>query len=164
MKKVLILGGTQFIGRYLVEQLLKRSDIELTLFNRQQTNQHLFTDTKKIKGDRNTINNQSFTEFNYDLIVDLSCYYPDQLKQTLKYVPRSLSNYIFISTCSVYDNEIDQSELRDETATLLSCNEEEAKDSTAQTYGKRKVACEKILMNSSINYSILRPFNCLWSL
>lgn len=38
MKKVLIIGGTQFVGRNLVEHILEYDKYEITLFNRGITN------------------------------------------------------------------------------------------------------------------------------
>lgn len=86
MKKLLILGGTQFIGRNLVERLQKEDDFELTLFNRQMTGAELFQDVQKIKGDRSTDDIQQIAGKDWDFIIDLSCYFPEDMKG-------GLSNY-----------------------------------------------------------------------
>jgi nucleoside-diphosphate-sugar epimerase len=52
MDKILILGGTHFLGRNLIEKLLENNTYDITLFNRQKTSPDLFPDLKKIKGDR----------------------------------------------------------------------------------------------------------------
>ena len=49
--RLLVLGGTRFLGRALVECALGRGH-ELTLFNRGQTNADLFPETERIRGDR----------------------------------------------------------------------------------------------------------------
>lgn len=49
--RVLILGGTEFLGRYLVEAALANGH-EVTLFNRGQTNPDLFPDVERLRGDR----------------------------------------------------------------------------------------------------------------
>ena len=54
MKSVLILGGTNFIGRVLVEKLLQRNDYAITLFNRGKRNAGLFDSVPQIHGDRET--------------------------------------------------------------------------------------------------------------
>jgi len=41
-KKVLVIGGTAFVGRVLVEHLLKDDDFDITLYNRGITNADLF--------------------------------------------------------------------------------------------------------------------------
>lgn len=51
--RVLILGGTLFLGRHLVEAALERGD-EVTLFNRGRTNPELFPEVEKLRGDRDT--------------------------------------------------------------------------------------------------------------
>ena len=69
-KQVLILGGTQFIGRSIVERLCERSDMELTLFNRQRTGADLFPRLNKIKGDRLTDDVEQFANREWDLVID----------------------------------------------------------------------------------------------
>jgi 2'-hydroxyisoflavone reductase len=50
--KILVIGGTQFVGRAIVEQLLANGD-EVTLFHRGRTNPELFAGAHHIFGDRN---------------------------------------------------------------------------------------------------------------
>lgn len=54
MSKVLILGGTNFIGRNLIDELQRHQEYELTLFNRGLSNPNLYPEITKIQGDRNT--------------------------------------------------------------------------------------------------------------
>ncbi|HWW74405.1 MAG TPA: NAD-dependent epimerase/dehydratase family protein, partial [Pyrinomonadaceae bacterium] len=49
--KLLILGGTKFLGRHVVETALARGH-EVTLFNRGQLNPELFPEVEKLRGDR----------------------------------------------------------------------------------------------------------------
>ena len=156
MKKILILGGTIFIGCNLVERLLQDNTYEITLFNRQQSKANLFPNTKKIKGDRETDDIKKISKTNWDYVIDVSCYYPDALANVLKYLNSNLKKYIFISTCSVYD-PYEELILRDEEATILTCNEDQKTDRTKNSYGNRKAECERILMVSGFNYLILRP-------
>src|SRR6478736_5748614 len=51
-KKILILGGTGFLGPALVEVARKRGHT-LTLFNRGKTNPGMFPDLETLHGDRN---------------------------------------------------------------------------------------------------------------
>jgi len=157
MNKILILGGTNFIGRNLMESLVLNDDLELTIFNRGKTNPNLFPQITKIVGDRNTTDINLIFNSNWDYIIDLSCYYPNSLTQILKGINPSLKRYIFISTCSVYDNDSEKTILRGENSLLKSCSKMESVDTTLDTYGKRKVHCEKVLKQSGIRYSILRP-------
>jgi len=155
LEKILIIGGTNFIGRNLVEQLKDEDKFELTLLNRGITNADLFPDIKKIKGDRNTKEIAELVRGNWDYIIDLSCYFPRSLEQILKSISNKLKRYIFISTVSVYEDG--EQILKDESATTQAFTREIYDDDTPETYGKRKVACEAIIKSSGINYTILRP-------
>ncbi len=157
MKTILILGGTQFIGRNLIEKLQATRKYELTLFNRQQTNTHLFSDIQKIKGDRETADVEQLSHQQWDYVIDLSCYLPATLSSVIEQLKTAPKKYIFISTCSVYDNSNNKHRLRDETADIHSCTEEQSKEPTLKYYGNKKAECERILSASGFNHAILRP-------
>ncbi|MGB1037811.1 MAG: NAD-dependent epimerase/dehydratase family protein [Bacteroidia bacterium] len=156
MDKVLILGGTNFIGRNLVEALLAIDCYDLTLFNRGVTNPELFPNIKKIIGNRNTSDLDLVLQNNWDYIIDLSCYFPDALSY-IGQINTTLKRYIFISTCSVYDNEENKSVLRNESSPILSCNESQRIDTSVTTYGNRKAECERIVQKSGLTFTIFRP-------
>ena len=65
--KILIIGGTRFLGRHLVNSARARGH-EVTLFNRGKTNPDLFRKVKKIKGDREKDLNQ--LEGTWDEVID----------------------------------------------------------------------------------------------
>lgn len=156
MKRILILGGTNFIGRNLVEKLLESNEYEITLFNRQRTYSYLFPEINKIKGDRETNEIRQITGKNWNYVIDLSCYYPNSLERVLNSIG-SLEKYIFISTCSVYENENNYTILRNEQSKILTCSSEQKTDRNPETYGNRKAECEQILKKSGFPYVILRP-------
>lgn len=154
-EKVLVLGGTQFIGRNLVEALLEDDRFEVTLCNRGITGAACFPHVKRIRVDRNTEAISEAVKGDWDYVVDLSCYFPRSLERILHALPPTLKKYIFVSTCSVYQNSEDT--LKDESHPLKTCKAEEYDDPGMHTYGQRKVACEDLLRASDLNYSILRP-------
>lgn len=158
--KILIFGGTSFIGRNLVKKLLELDQYELTLFNRGKTNATLFPNIATIQGDRNTDDIQQVQNQDWDYVIDVSCYYPASLEQILKCLSNTVKRYIFVSTCSVYEiteTTFNPDSYRDENTLLLDYVETDWTDETPQTYGKRKVACEDILKESGFDYAILRP-------
>jgi len=155
LEKILIIGGTNFIGRNLVERLKNEDNFDLTLLNRGITNANLFPDIKKINGDRNAKEIAELVRGNWDYIIDLSCYFPRSMEQILKSISNKLKKYIFISTCSVYEDG--EQILKDESARTQEFTREIYDDDTPETYGKRKVACEELIKSSGINYTILRP-------
>ena len=157
MEKILILGGTQFIGRTLVEQLQRLNKFDITLFNRQRTQVNLFPEIKKIKGDRETNDIHQIENEDWDYVIDVSCYYPKSLSNVLNSIKGNVKKYILISTCSVYDDTDNHVDMRDETAPILNCTIDERIDRTPASYGNRKAECERILVNSEQDYIILRP-------
>ncbi|MFK7948699.1 MAG: NAD-dependent epimerase/dehydratase family protein [Saprospiraceae bacterium] len=165
MKKILVFGGTQFIGRNLINRLIELGDYEITLFNRQRTGADLFPNTCKIKGDRTTDDIQQIANTNWDYVIDISCYHPNDLERTLACLNDNLERYIFISTCSVYDNKAFVGEMRDENAPILDCSSEQITNKEMyRFYGNKKAECERILTakasgkaKANINSVILRP-------
>ena len=158
-EKILILGGTQFVGRRLVEILQTNPAFELTLFNRGITNPDLFPDLQKITGERNGNDIEQISAYDWDYIIDFSCYYPDYLRKTLTCLKPGLKKYIFISTISTYSfKDYDSSFEIPEDYLLHECSAEEEMDTSTRTYGKRKVACEQALLSAQdLPSVILRP-------
>ncbi len=158
MKKILILGGTQFVGRNLVERLDALGQFEITLFNRQQTGSHLFPHLKKIKGDRETSDINQLKNKTWDVVIDLSAYYPNSLQNLLEILKGNISRYIFISTISVYNLENEISGSIKEDFETLPCALSQATDTSMSTYGNRKSECERVLRNATyLDKIILRP-------
>jgi len=156
MKSVLILGGTQFIGRNLVERILGVGVYDITLFNRGRTGRELYPGVERIIGDRRTKDIERIVSMNWDVVVDLSCYFPEDLESVLRNMKCEPDKYVFISTCSVYDPN-DTRILRNEESLIVECTHEEYADTTLATYGSRKAECERILARSGLDHVILRP-------
>ena len=98
MKKILIFGGTNFIGRNLVELLQQDENNDLTLFNRGITNPNVFDSIKIIKGDRYSEADISKLGLDWDYIIDISCYFPKSIDLLAKLKYKNLKKYIFILT------------------------------------------------------------------
>ena len=159
MEKVLILGGTKFVGRLLVEALIQDSAFEVYLFNRGETNPDLFPTAIKIIGNRETDDIKKISDYNWDYVVDFSSFYPKSLIDTIESLHKSVKKYIYISSISTYDfATYDASFEIEEDFELVNYTKEEALDSSMNTYGKRKAACEKVLNSYKwLNTIILRP-------
>ena len=157
MRKVLIVGGTKFIGRNLILRLLETAHWHVTLFNRGITNPELFPDVSRLIGDRYTSDIRQIGDEQWDVVVDLSCFHPSALEAALNQLDPKKTRYVLVSTCSVYDNDKWQGSMRTETAPILDCTPQEALDETSATYGKRKAECERVLSRSGFEHAILRP-------
>jgi 2'-hydroxyisoflavone reductase len=98
--KLLVLGGTEFLGRYLVESALVAGH-EVTLFNRGRRNSSLFPDVERIIGDRRG-DLAALAGRRWDAAVDSSGYLPGQVRRMAERLRDSVDHYTFISTISVY--------------------------------------------------------------
>jgi len=137
-----------------VERLLKDPQNKLTLFNRGITNPTLFANIQKIKGDRYEPNLETLIHGKWDYIIDFSCYYPIGLEYVLNALSYLPKKYIFISTCSVYQEE---APLQNEAVEIHQGDAKDWIDKSNASYGKRKARCEAILESYDINFTILRP-------
>ena len=78
--RILVLGGTRFLGRALVETSLARGH-EVTLFNRGETNAELFPEAEKLRGDR-TADLSALDGRSWDAVLDPSGYVPHVVRQS----------------------------------------------------------------------------------
>jgi 2'-hydroxyisoflavone reductase len=158
MKQVLILGGTNFIGRVLVEKLVGNNEYELTLFNRGKRNADLFSDVNKIQGDRETDEYKKITSHYWDYIIDCSGYYPITFNKLLHALKDKVGRYVFISTISVFDLGKAIGQTIDENTHILSCTNEQKTSALPDAYGEKKAEMERILhMHDWLDKIILRP-------
>ena len=98
--KLLILGGTKFLGRHLVEEALARGH-EVTLFNRGQLNPELFPEVEKLRGDRDG-GLEALRGRRWDAVVDTSGFSPRVVRDSARLLADSVEHYTFVSSQSAY--------------------------------------------------------------
>ena len=98
--KLLILGGTKFLGRAAAEAALERGH-EVTLFNRGQTNPELFPEAEKLRGDRDG-DLSALEGRSWDAVVDPSGFVPRVVRASAELLAGSVGHYVFVSSLSVY--------------------------------------------------------------
>jgi 2'-hydroxyisoflavone reductase len=158
MKKVLILGGTMFVGRALVEKLIDLNLHDVTLFNRGKSNSGLFSDVKQIHGNRETEDIQKALNENWDVVIDFSGYYPVTFEKLLQSLKGKVGRYIFISTISVYDLSKPIVGVLSEADEILACSEEQKVSKLPDAYGEKKAEMERLLLQKTgLDTIILRP-------
>jgi 2'-hydroxyisoflavone reductase len=137
--RILILGGTGFIGPHQVEYALSRGHT-LTLFNRGQTNPHLFPEVEKLIGDRND-DLSALEGREWDVVIDNPARDPAWVRLSADVLKDSVQQYLFISTLSVFadDGVVNQ----DENGVLAVYDEEAGEAVTGSGYGGQKVLCEQ---------------------
>lgn len=135
-KRILILGGSRFIGYLMLCELL-RDGYDVTIFNRQKRNppDRFPRETKFVRGDRNSIKDiERLFQINYDVVIDLSGYIPNHIYPIVDRFRSRIGQYIFISSPTVYSKE--------STAPF---NEQDSQTLDKNTYGGNKALCEKVL-------------------
>ena len=96
--RLLVLGGTKFLGRAAVEVALARGH-EVTLFNRGETNPELFPEAKKLRGDR-TADLSALEGRDWDVVLDPSGYIPSVVRASAEALVDRQPTYLFVSSVS----------------------------------------------------------------
>lgn len=147
--RLLILGGTRFLGRHTVDAALCRGH-EVTLFNRGLHNPNLFPEAEHLKGDRN----HDLTPLHgrrFDAVIDTCAYRPEQVETLLTALAEAPRHYTLVSSISVYASFPPGVQF-DENAAVLPNGEGD------DSYGALKAACEAALLRRpSIHAAIVRP-------
>lgn len=137
--KILMLGGTRFLGRATVEVALERGH-EVTLFNRGQSNPDLFSDLEQLHGDRDG-GLDVLKGRTWDAVIDPSGYVPRLVKNSAEMLADTVEHYTFISSISVYRN-FSQINM-DESGPLGEIDDPTIEEINGETYGPLKVLCEQ---------------------
>ncbi|MFI5908752.1 NAD-dependent epimerase/dehydratase family protein [Dactylosporangium sp. NPDC051541] len=125
--RILIIGGTQFVGRHIVEAALAGGH-DVTLLHRGVTGRGLYPQARHVIADRNGDLGELRGE-RWDATIDVSAYQPEQVERLADVL--STGHYTLISTVSVYDDPppgyTEDARLRED-----------------DSYGGKKVACERV--------------------
>jgi 2'-hydroxyisoflavone reductase len=143
--RVLMLGGTGFLGPAVVKTALRRGHT-VTLFNRGKTNPDMFQDLETLHGDRDG-DIQALAGRDWDVVVDTSAYYPRVVEASAGLLADHVTQYICISSISVYA-DFSKPGL-DETSPVGTITPEEVAEVdsvrkiTGTNYGPLKALCEQ---------------------
>lgn len=135
--KILVLGGTKFVGRALVDAAFAAGN-EVTLFHRGVTNRDLFPEAEHILGDRDG-GLGLLAGRSWDACIDVSGYLPRLVRDSATALRYSVERYVFVSTISVY---ADLSVPRDESGPLATIDDETTEEISGGSYGALKALCE----------------------
>src|SRR5579863_3582545 len=137
--RILVIGGTRFLGRHLVEAALERGH-DVTLFNRGKTNADLFPSVTKLRGDRDS-DLSVLQGRTWDITIDTCGYVPRVVSASAQALARSTKLYVFISSISVYA-EFATPPIN-ESSPVATMADETVEEVTNETYGPLKVLCER---------------------
>ena len=140
---ILIIGGTRFVGRHLVDSALARGH-QVTLFNRGKSNPDLFPNIETIIGDREH-DMEKLSGREWDAVIDTCGYVPRIVSVSGVGLERSVGRYVFISSISAF---ADFTKIgMDESAPVGKIEDETVEEITGETYGPLKALCEKAILD-----------------
>jgi 2'-hydroxyisoflavone reductase len=153
--RILVLGGTTFVGRTIVADAL-RTGAEVTLFSRGKSGTGLFPAAARLLGDRDTGDYESLRTGTWDAVVDVSGYVPRHVGQAMDALAGRVGRYLFISSHAVYQQTGLGPGSTEDSPRRPPRRDTEELDS--QTYGPLKVACEDdVLARYGDQATLVRP-------
>ncbi|MGZ3452686.1 MAG: NAD-dependent epimerase/dehydratase family protein [Polyangiales bacterium] len=135
--RILLFGGTRFLGRSIAELVLARGH-ELTLFHRGLSNPTLWPEARHLRGDRET-DLQLLAGREFDVVIDTSGFEVFSVRKAARAVGKA--RYIFVSSISVYEGPT----RLDEDAPVRLVESAETATLSMESYGGLKAACERAL-------------------
>jgi nucleoside-diphosphate-sugar epimerase len=159
MRNILIIGGSYFVGRVFVEELLKSEEFHIHVLNRgripfrKEGVTEIVCDRHDLQGMR-----AALPAIHWDAVVDFCAYAPEDIAGTLEVLPSNgVEQYVYISTASVYDHTLELP-IREDAAKLSGPQPELG---PAADYGYNKWRAELKLQEqcsrSGIHHTSIRP-------
>ena len=155
--RLLVLGGTQFIGRHVAETL-HAAGHAVTVFNRGRAADALPPGIERLRGDRDAgaAGLQALAGRRWDACIDVSGYTPRQVLASTGALHAQISRYIYVSAVMVYGDPAQRPVTEDVPRVAPAGHEVTEID--GHTYGPLKVACEDIVRQRfHERASLLRP-------
>jgi 2'-hydroxyisoflavone reductase len=154
--RILILGGTGFLGPHLVDQALAKG-WSVTTFNRGKSDPtrlsgEAYASVRQLKGDRDPDKGEGLKALaalvdemkksgeRFDAVIDNSSYFPRVTKASAELLAPVTMMYQLVSTISVW---MDNSIAPDESTPVSTIPDETVEQVTGMTYGPLKALCEK---------------------
>ncbi len=153
--RILVLGGTWFVGRAIVEDAV-HAGAEVTLFGRGKSGNDLFPELTRLRGDRDTGDYTALRDGSWDAVVDVTGYVPRHVGQAMDALGDRVGRYLFISSHAVYRHEGLRPGSDEDAPRRAPVRDTEELDNT--TYGPLKVACEDdVVARNGQRATIVRP-------
>jgi nucleoside-diphosphate-sugar epimerase len=138
--KLLVLGGTVFLGRHVVTEALVAGH-DVTIFTRGKTNPELHPEAEHLVGDRDG-DLGALAGRSWDGVVDPSGYVPRVVRQSAELLRDGVDRYVFVSSISAY---ADASVPLDEDSPLAPLEDPLDEEWQSAAYGALKAACEHVV-------------------
>ncbi len=148
----LVLGGTQFVGRHLVQALLD-AGWAVTLFSRGRTNPDLFPVARRLIGDRQS-DVSALGGGRWDVVFDVSAYHPDHISRVAD-VMGGCGHYVLVSSVSAYADVSEPGVIENAPLAVIDGPVPVAYDPAL--YGPLKAMCESVAAERFSTTTIIRP-------
>lgn len=138
-----MIGGTRYVGRFIVRELLDRGH-DVTLFHRGRTNTELFADLDRVLGDRVTDIGR-LGDRDWDVVIDTCGYEPGEVAPAVEHLADRTERYVFISSVAVHEPTSHPGITEDSPVQ----RDPEPDDPVAwwhDAYARDKVACEDLVL------------------
>ena len=136
--RILVIGGTRFVGRYVVEAALARGH-EVTLVHRGGSADDPFPESAHLHLDRDG-DLSALADLQFDATIDVCAYVPGQVHSLADALGDRAGRYVVVSSVSAYD--VPAAIGFDETSALLPPASDDVTEVTNETYGPLKVSVE----------------------
>jgi 2'-hydroxyisoflavone reductase len=137
--KLLILGGTRFLGRHLVDAALAHGH-EVTTFTRGEHDDVLPDGVERLRGNRDG-GLSALEGRRWDAVIDTSGYVPRVVRAGAELLAGAVDRYTFISSISVYRDHATTVGI-DESAPVGTLPDPSVEEVTGEAYGPLKALCE----------------------
>lgn len=153
----LVIGGTRFIGRHTVVELLDH-EYDVTVFNRG-THEHPFENVGHIEGDRTNPEDIEYAAevAEPEIVIDCVAYKPREVRHATEVFADSES-YVVVSSGAAYGTE--EIPKREGETPLHECTDEQATDDSWESYGPRKAEIDREVAaaaDEGVNAMSIRP-------
>ena len=144
-RRILVLGGTGFIGPHIIRAALSRGHT-LSMFNRGRSNPGLFPEVEELYGDRND-NLEALKGRTWDVCIDTSATDPKWVRLSADLLRDAVEHYLFTSTRSVY-SDFTRVGMTALDAPLFEVDPEALERGERLDYGRNKALCEYFTRNA----------------
>jgi len=159
-KRILILGGTGFLGPATIE-IAQAHGHHVTMFNRGKTRPDLFPGVEKLHGDRDPKKGEGLKALEggkWDAVIDNSGYYPRMVGASAALVAPHAKQYLYISSISAYKEPNPENGTEDAPLATLADPSVEEMGKEYQNYGGLKALCEQAAQKAMPGHAtIIRP-------
>jgi nucleoside-diphosphate-sugar epimerase len=151
--RILILGGTRFVGRHIAEAALARGH-DVAVFNRGRSDPNPDIAVERLRGNRDG-DLTALRGRRWDAAIDVSGYVPRIVRASVELLAPAVDHYTFISTASVYDSP-EAADRVDEQAPIKTIKDERREDfQDPAAYGALKALCERAVRQAMPDHALV---------